>query len=242
MSDTYVIVHGAWHTGAEIEPAAEHIRALGHIVHCPTMAGNRPGDDRSRIGLEDAAQSLCTFLREHDLKNVRLVGHSWGGMVISRAVDLMPERIARLVYVNAFVPNPGESLTDLVPPLYVGLFDSIAGASNGAVMLPFPIWREGFINDADLALATSAFEKLNPQAYQTFTDKVTLKQPLAALAVGKSYVNCRMDTALPHSMPWHPRLSERLGLFRYIECSGSHEVWFTDPKAIALAVVAAGRD
>ena len=185
---------------------------------------------------------LCTFLREHDLKNVRLVGHSWGGMVISRAVDLMPERIARLVYVNAFVPNPGESLTDLVPPLYVGLFDSIAGANNGAVMLPFPIWREGFINDADLALATSAFEKLNPQAYQTFTDKVTLKQPLAALAVGKSYVNCRMDTALPHSMPWHPRLSERLGLFRYIECSGSHEVWFTDPKAIALAVVAAGRD
>ena len=129
-----------------------------------------------------------------------------------------------------------------MPPLYVGLFDSIAGANNGAVMLPFPIWREGFINDADLALATSAFEKLNPQAYQTFTDKVTLKQPLAALAVGKSYVNCRMDTALPHSMPWHPRLSERLGLFRYIECSGSHEVWFTDPKAIALAVVAAGRD
>jgi len=49
MSDTYVIVHGAWHTGQEIEPAAEHIRALGHTVHCPTMAGNRPGDDRSRL-------------------------------------------------------------------------------------------------------------------------------------------------------------------------------------------------
>ena len=242
MSDTYVLVHGAWHTGAEIEPAAEHIRKLGHTVHCPTMAGNRPGDDRSRIGLENAAQSLCAFLRDKNLKDVRLVGHSWGGMVISRAVDVMPERIKRLVYVNAFVPNPGESLNDMVPPIYVGLFDSIAAANNGAVMLPFPIWREAFINDADLALATSAFEKLNPQAYKTFTDKITLSQPLAALQVGKSYVNAQQDTALPHGLPWHPRLSERLGLFRLVECQGSHEVWFTDPAGIAKAIVAAGRD
>ena len=242
MSDTYVLVHGAWHTGKEIEPAAEHIRKLGHSVHCPTLAGNRAGDDRSRVGLMDAVQSLCDFLRERDLKDVRLVGHSYGGMVISKAVELMPERIKRLVYVNAFVPNPGESLNDMVPPVYVGLFDSIAGANNGAVMLPFPIWREAFINDADLALATSAFEQLNPHPYKTFTDKIALKEPLAALQVGKSYVNCRQDVALPHSLPWHPRLSERLGLFRFVECSGSHEVWFTDPQAIAKAVVAAGRD
>jgi pimeloyl-ACP methyl ester carboxylesterase len=242
MSDTYVLVHGAWHTGAELEPTAAHIRALGHTVHCPTLAGNRPDDDRGRIGLNDATDSLAAFLTQYDLRNVRLVGHSYGGMVISKVADVMPERIGRLVYVNAFVPQPGESLNDMVPPLYVQLFDAVAAANHGAVMLPFPIWREGFINDADMALATSAFEKLNPQPYKTFTDKIALTQPVAAMTLGKSYVNCRMDTALPHSLPWHPRLSERLGLFRYIECSGSHEVWFTDPKAIAHAVVAAGRD
>ena len=242
MSDTYVLVHGAWHTGAEIEPAAAHIRQLGHTAHCPTLAGNRPDDDRARIGLQDAADSLAAYLTQHDLSDVRLVGHSYGGMVISRVADMLPERIRRLVYVNAFVPLPGESLNDMVPPHYVGLFDSIAGANHGAVMLPFPIWREAFINDADLALATSAFEKLNLQPYQTFTDKIVLSQPLAAMPMGKSYVNCRLDTALPHSLPWHPRLSERLGLFRLVECEGSHEVWFTDPAAIAHAVVAAGRD
>ena len=48
MSDTYVLVHGAWHTGAELEPAAAHIRKFGHTVHCPTLTGNRPDDDRSR--------------------------------------------------------------------------------------------------------------------------------------------------------------------------------------------------
>ncbi len=242
MSDTYVLVHGAWHTGAEIEPAAEFIRKLGHTVHCPTLAGNRSGDDRSRIGLDDAAQSLCDYLRAHDLRDVRLVGHSYGGMVISKVVDLMPERIRRLVYVNAFVPLPGESLNDMVPPQYVALFDAVAAAGNGAVMLPFPIWREAFINDADLALATSAFERLNPHPYKTFTDKIVLKQPLAALPTPKSYVNCQQDTALPHGLPWHPRLSERLGLFRLVECQGSHEIWFTDPQTIAHAVVMAARD
>ena len=242
MSDTYVLVHGAWHTGAEIEPAAEQIRKMGHTVHCPTLAGNRKGDDRSRIGLAAAAESLCAYLRDHQLRDVRLVGHSYGGMVISAAVDAMPERIKRLVYVNAFVPLPGESLNDMVPPQYVGLFDSIAAANGGAVMLPFPIWREAFINDADLALATSAYERLNPHPYKTFTDKIALKAPLAALQIGKSYINCQQDTALPHGLPWHPRLSERLGLFRLVECPGSHEIWFTDPQTIARAVVAAGRD
>jgi pimeloyl-ACP methyl ester carboxylesterase len=242
MSDTYVLVHGAWHTGAELEAAAEHIRALGHTVHCPTMKGNRPDDDRSRVGLADATGSLVDFIVQNDLHDVRLVGHSWGGMLISHVVDTLPERLRRAVYVNAFVPQPGESLNDMVPAVYVGLFDSIAAASQGAVMLPFPIWREAFINDADLALATSAFERLNPHPYKTFTDKLALRQPLAASPVGKSYVNCQQDTALPHSMPWHPRLSERLGLFRLIECPGSHEIWFTDPKTIAHAVVAAGRD
>lgn len=227
--DTYVLVHGAWHTGAELEATAAVLRQRGHVVHCPTLAGNRPGDDRASTGLEDAAQSLAAFLDAHDLQQVRLVGHSYGGMVISRVADLRRQRIARLVYVNAFVPEPGQCLNDLVPPLC-------------AVMLPFPIWREAFINDADLALATSAFERLNPHPYKTFQDPITLSQPMAACALPKSYINCRMDTALPQSLGWHPRLSERLGLFRYIECSGSHEVWFTDPAAIAAAIEQAGRD
>jgi len=242
MSDTYVLIHGAWHTGAEMEPTAGHLRAAGHTVLCPTLAGNRPGGDKAGIGLEDAARSIVDFLVQQDLHDVRLVGHSYGGMVISRVADLLAERIGRLVYVNAFVPQPGESLSDLVPAHYVALFDSIAAANGGLTMLPFPIWREAFINDADLALATAAFNCLNSHPYKTFTDKITLSQPMAAVAIGKSYVNCRMDMSLPQSLPWHPRLSERLGLFRYVECSGSHEVWFTDPAAIARAIEVAGRD
>lgn len=242
MSDTYVLVHGAWHTGQQLEAVAEHIRQQGHEVHCPTLAGNRPGDNRQTVGLNEAAQSLADYLTQHELKSVRLVGHSYGGMVISQVAQWVPQALSRLVYVNAFVPEPGQCLNDMVPPHYIQLFDAIASQSAGSVMLPFPIWREGFINDADLSLATSAYEQLNPHPYKTFTDKVDMASPLAASLLGKSYVNCTMDTAMPHSLPWHPRLSERLGLFRYVECKGSHEAWFTEPAALAQAIVVAGRD
>lgn len=242
MSDTYVLVHGAWHTGAELDATARFLRDAGHAVHCPTLAGNRPGDDRSRIGLEDAITSLVAFIEEHDLHDVRLVGHSYGGMVISGAADRITSRIRRIVYVNAFVPLPGQCLNDMVPPHYVTMFDAVAAAHDGAVMLPFEIWREAFINDADLALARASFEKLNPHPYRTFTDPIRLQRPLAELPVGKSYLNCRQDTAMPHGLPWHPRLSERLGLFRLAECDGSHEMWFSQPQALAQAIEVAARD
>lgn len=242
MSDIYVLVHGAWHTGDHFEAVANFIRAKGHTVHCPTLAGNRPADVRSQIGLEDAIASLASYLEAHDLKDVRLVGHSYGGMVITGVGDRMPERIRRLVYMNAFVPNPGDCLLDLVPPLYADIFQEIAKANDGAVVLPFPVWREAFINDADLAVATAAYESLNPHSYATFADKITLSRPVAEQPFGKSYLNCREDTALPPSFGWHPRLSERLGLFRYVETQGSHEALFTQPQSLAEAVIAAGRD
>ncbi|HET6598568.1 MAG TPA: alpha/beta hydrolase [Burkholderiaceae bacterium] len=242
MADTYVLVHGAWHTGELMEPVAKHLREMGHSVHCPTLAGNRPGDDRARIGLTEAAQSLVDFLRENELTDVRLMGHSYGGMVISQTVDVVPERIRRLVYWNAFVPLNGECLNDMVPPHYKALFDGIAAANGNAVTLPYPIWREAFINDADAALAESAYAQLNPHPYRTFTEPARLKTELAALQIGKSYINARQDTALPHSLPWHPRLSEKLGLFRLVECEGSHEVCFSNPRLLAEKIVQAGRD
>ena len=150
---TYVLVHGAWHTGKELEPTAAPIRAVGHQVYTPTIAGNKPGDPKT-IGLNDAIKSIADYLAENNLKDVILVGHSYGGMVITGVADRAADRIRRLVYWNAFVPNNGESLNDMVPPPYVALFEQVAAQRNdGSVVLPFPIWREVFINDADLETA-----------------------------------------------------------------------------------------
>ncbi|MBV9290357.1 MAG: alpha/beta fold hydrolase, partial [Hyphomicrobiales bacterium] len=103
---TYVLVHGAWHTGRELEPVAAMIRSAGHEVFTPTIKGNGPGDART-TGLPEAIESIVDFLLAHDLKNLVLVGHSYGGMIITGVADRVGDRIRRLVYWNAFVPNDG---------------------------------------------------------------------------------------------------------------------------------------
>src|ERR1700719_5153951 len=72
--------------------------------------------------------------------------------------------------------------------------------------------------------------------------KISLQRPLSELSIGKSYINCQQDIALPHSYPWHPRLSERLGLFRLVEMPGSHETIFSNRTGLAQAIWEAARD
>ncbi len=238
---TYVLIHGAWHTGELMEDTADPIRAAGHEVHCPTLAGNRPGDPKD-TGLEEAIVSVTDYLDQNSLSDIVLMGHSYGGMVITGVADRMPDRVRRLVYWNAFVPHDGECLNDMVPEHYVGLFDQISGElGDGSVVLPFPIWREAFINDANGDLAQAAYDKLNPHPYKTFTEKISLKA-FPEIPCGKSYLNCQQDTALPHSYPWHPRLSDKLGLYRLVEMPGSHESCFTNPKLLGEKIMEAGRD
>lgn len=239
---TYVLVHGAWHTGELFEDVAAPIRAAGHDVHTPTLAGNRPGDSKT-TGLAEAIGSIVVYLTENALTDVILVGHSYGGMIITGVADAVPERLRRLVFWNAFVPNDGESLNDMVPAHYVALFDAIsAGSPDNSVVLPYPIWREAFINDADEALARSAYDRLNPHPYATFTDKIVLATNPAEMQLPKSYINCWDDAALPQSLGWHPRLSEKLGLFRLVQSPGSHELCFSDPVLLAEKILLAGRD
>jgi pimeloyl-ACP methyl ester carboxylesterase len=239
---TYVLVHGAWHTGKELEPVAQSIEAAGHKSFTPTIKGNRPADSRD-VGLAEAIQSIVDFLVLNELRDLVLVGHSYGGMVITGVADRLADRIRRLVYWNAFVPNDGESLNDMLPPQYVELFENIANArGDGSVVLPFTIWREAFINDADFDTAQRAFRVLNPHPIKTLRDKISLSTNPADMPVGKSYINCTEDISLPHHYPWHPRLSQKLGLFRLVQIPGSHELCFSNPTRLAQAIMDAARD
>ena len=107
---TYVLVHGAWHTGAELEPTAAPIRAAGHDVHTPTIAGNRPGDAKT-VGLSEAIKSIVDYLAQKNLKDVVLVGHSYGGSVITEAGN--DPNVAALVYIAAFALDEGESCASI---------------------------------------------------------------------------------------------------------------------------------
>ena len=235
-----VLVHGSWHDGSLWKPVADTL--AGHEVTTPTIAGHGKDVDKD-ISHDDCVRSIVDHIVDGDLDDVVLVGHSFGGTVIARVAGEIPERLRRLVFWNAFVPEDGNSLDDEVPPHYRELFAHIAAASgDNTVTLPYPIWREAFINDADAGLAQSSYAQLSPEPYRCFTDKLDLGAFYAS-QIPRSYLNCTEDIALPPGeWGWHPRMSGRLGLYRLVQMPGSHEVMFTNPGGLAAKLVEAGRD
>jgi hypothetical protein len=110
------------------------------------------------------------------------------------------------------------------------------------MVIPFEMWREAFLNDADLDLARSSYAQLSPEPYQPWIDKLDLRQ-FYSLPIPKSYLYCTEDTALPQGeWGWHPRMSNRLGQFRFVQMPGSHEVMFSNPVGLAEKIIVAGRD
>ena len=83
------------------------IRAQNHAVFAPTLL------DEHRYNLTDHIEQICSLVTDNDLRDIVLAGHSYGGMVITGVAARMPDRIRRLVYVDAALPDPGQSLFDL---------------------------------------------------------------------------------------------------------------------------------
>ena len=239
----FLLVHGSWHNGSAWDQVIRNLEAKGHKAWAPTLAGHGKSANRKAINHAHCTRSITDFIVSNDLRDLVLVAHSFGGTIISKVVEQVPERVRRMVFWNAFVLQDGNCLNDEVPPHYRELFAGLLKKSDdNSVLLPFPIWREAFINDADMELATSTYAQLAPEPYQLFLDKLDLKR-FYSLDVPRSYLNCTEDIALPPGeWGWHPRMSSRLGLCRLVQMPGSHETLFTNPAGLAEKIVEAGRD
>ncbi|HET6550991.1 MAG TPA: alpha/beta hydrolase, partial [Solirubrobacter sp.] len=181
----FVLVHGSWHDGSAWKPVADRLDVAGHHVTAPTVAGHGKDADKD-ISHEDCVRSIVDHIVDGGFEDVVLVGHSFGGTVIARVACEIPERLHRLVFWNAFVPEDGNCLNDETPPHYRQLFDSLAEVDLGAFY---------------------------------------------ASQIPRSYLNCTEDIALPPGeWGWHPRMSNRLGLYRLVQMPGSHEALFTNPQ------------
>ena len=117
-SQTFVLLHGAWHGGWCWERVASILRARGHRVTMPTQTGlgERAHLMSPDIDLEVFTDDLVNHLIWEDLDQIVLVGHSFGGNATSGAASQVPDRIQRLVYLDALVPISGRSPFEDFPP------------------------------------------------------------------------------------------------------------------------------
>ena len=116
---TYVLVHGGGHGGWCYQRVARLLRSAGHEVYTPTLTGL---GERSHllspdIDLDLHIRDVVAVLHYEDLDDVILVGHSYGGMVITGVADRAADRIGRVVYLDAANPENGQSLVDVAGPI-----------------------------------------------------------------------------------------------------------------------------
>lgn len=113
---TYVLVHGGGHGGWAWKPLARRLREAGHEVYAPTLSGlaERSGTPHAAITLQSHIDEIAGLLAGEDLSDVVLVGHANGGFVITGVADAAPERTETLVYLDAFVPESGQSLAGIL--------------------------------------------------------------------------------------------------------------------------------
>lgn len=171
---TLVAVHGAWAGGWHFKKMAPLLEARGWKVYRPSLSGlgEHFNTARTDIGLETHISDIVNLILFEDLHNVILLGHSYGGMVITGVADRIPDRIARLVYLDAVLPVDGESLLGSHKR---SSFDLEKMTKDGFVVpnwvppgKPFPI---------DV-----------PQPLKTFTDPISLKNQAAAAKIPATYI------------------------------------------------------
>jgi pimeloyl-ACP methyl ester carboxylesterase len=238
MGNTFVLIHGSWHGGWCWQNVVRHLEARGHRAYAPTLAGHGPGVARAAISHRDCVESVVSYIRQRDLNEVVLVGHSFGGSVICKVAELLADRIKRLIFVDAFVLEDGQSIYDNLPAPFVEMLDQLARASpDDTSRLPWEAWREHFIQDASEETARIFWEQLSPEPNHPNIEKLDLKV-FYSLDIPKSFISCRQDVSLPPGS-FHPRMSSRLGSFKLVEMDGSHEVLLSRPAELAGKLIEA---
>ena len=230
---TLILVHGSWHDGGCWSAVRAQLAAAGVHSIAPTLPGHGADDDRLNVSHDDYVRTVVDALDALDRPSA-LVGHSFGGSVISRVAELRPKRCSGLIYYSAFVPRHGESVADSLPAAFIEFLDQAAAASaDRAIALPDGALGESFANTADehtLALISSM---LVPEPYAPIFEPLSLPN-FPNLEIPTAYIICRNDRALPPGT-FHP--TGRLRAPELIEIEGDHESLLTAPQRLGDALL-----
>lgn len=227
---TFLLVHGAWHGGWSWKKLTPLLQAAGHQIFNPTLTGlgERAHLLSPAVDLNTHIQDILGVLECEDLTGVVLVGHSYGGVVITAVAEKAPERLAHLVYLDAFVPQDGQSLFDFLLDDQRHSFEEQARTVGDGWRLPPPqlkVW--GITADEDIRWMSN---RVGDHPLRTFTEPVRLSNPAAA-ALPRTFISC---TA--HPRPALVATASRLRTdptWRYRELFAGHDAMVTEVQKTA---------
>jgi len=237
-STIYVLVHPAWHGAWFWKKVVPHLRKHGSLVVTPTLTGlgERSHLARPEIGLATHVADVVNVLQYEDLRDVILVGHSSSGAVITGAADRAPERIAHVVYLDAFVPEDGQAVFDLITPDRRQALEGLVKSEGKGWLLPRfapPPWETivpemwGVSDNDDVRWL---LERLGPTPVGHFRDPVH-RTNAAAEGLQRTYIRCRQ---FPNPrFDQHADMARRTPLWGCRELTAGHHAAVTMPDNVA---------
>ena len=221
---TFVLVHGAWGGGWAWKRVDSLLSARGHTVYRATLTGlgERVHLATAAVDLETHIADVVNLLRFEELRDVVLVGHSYGGMVVTGVADRAPDRLSRLVYVDAMLPDSGESV----------LTTRMRGGG-----LPVERWeRDGLIVPPWIGEAPTVPGDV-PHPMRSFTQPLVLTGA-AGRRVPGTYILTVERGATEDAFSEFAERASRRG-WPVVRMEGGHNPQTTDPEGIARLLDAA---
>jgi pimeloyl-ACP methyl ester carboxylesterase len=234
---TFVLVHPAWMGGWCWRKVTPLLGGRGHEVHTPTLTGlgERAHLARRDVGLATHVEDVVRMLECEDLSGVILVGNSSAGAVITGVADRVPERIGQVVYLDAFVPEDGQSLFDIIPPDRRPAMEALVETEGKGWLLPrfaAPPW-EKFVPQAwhitDEADLRWVLPRLVPTPFAHFKDAVRRANPVAE-KLPRRFIRCEWP---------HPTFDRHASMARETEgwqchaLAAPHLPFITHPRELA---------
>ncbi len=222
---TFLVCHGAWGGGWAWKKMRPLLRAAGHELIAPTYTGlgERAHLAHPLVDLETHIQDVLAVVEYEDLRDVVLVGHSYGGMVATGVSDRIPERIRHLVYLDAFVPEDGQSLDDQAGR------NRYAALVEGWLLPPNPPTPD--TSPEDLAWTGP---RRRHQPARTFSQK--LRRPGTTPPFPRTYIHCTRKSGFDVFQQFADRLRDDPA-WRFHAMDASHSPNITEPEVLAALLL-----
>ena len=227
----FVLVHGGAHGGWCYGKVARLLRQAGHDVYAPTLTGlgERSHLVNPDIDLNTHITDVANVLVYEDLQNVILVGHSYGGMVITGVADRVSERVGHLVYLDGALPEEGESLASMNPgamgPAYAAMKE-VDGVE--LVLWPDPD-ADSFYGVTDPGDVEWMRSRLTPHPWKSFAQPLHLRDAEAVRRIPRTNINC--TETLSRRPP--ERQARAFDADNVWEIDTGHDLMITEPTAVA---------
>jgi pimeloyl-ACP methyl ester carboxylesterase len=227
---TFVLVHGCGHGGWCYQGVARILRSRGQEVYAPTMTGlgEREHLLSPAIDLDLHITDIVKVLQFEDLRNVILVGHSYGGMVITGVADRATDRIGHIVYLDAATPENGQSLVDLAGP-YMLAARADGRVVDGIELVLYPGKDPmNFYGVTDPDQLAWMKPKLTPHPWKCFEQKLQLTNEAAMRRIPQTHIAC--TSTLPYR---DVAALKAASDGRVWDIDTGHDLMISEPDAVA---------